>query len=129
MNLHLLTSRARPGHLILLGASSALLLSSGCVVYSRPGPPPPPVVYAQPGYAEPGEVVVTEDAPPPVAEVVGIAPGPGFLWVGGYYHWNYGRWVWMRGHYERPPHPGAVWVRPRYAYRGGARIYVRGYWR
>ena len=101
--------------------ASVLAFTSGCVVAVRPAP-----VAAV--YAEPAEVVVTEEPPAPVAEVVGVAPGPGFIWIGGYYHWYGGRWVWYRGHYERPPHPGAAWVRPRYVVRGGTRVYVRGYW-
>jgi hypothetical protein len=102
--------------------ASLLALNSGCVVAVRPGPAA--VVYSQPD-----EVVVDQDPPAAQYEVVGVSPGPGFLWVGGYYHWYGNRWAWNAGHYERPPHPGAVWVHPRYAYRGSARIYVRGYWR
>src|SRR5271163_2924184 len=73
---------------------SVLALSSGCVVAVRPAP----VVYEQPVGA-PGEVVVSEDPPAPVYETVGIAPGPGYLWIGGYYHWSGAGWVWYRGHY------------------------------
>jgi len=101
--------------------AAALTLTSGCVVAVRPAP-------VATVYAAPAEVVVTEEPPAPVAEVVGIAPGPGLIWIGGYYHWYGGRWVWYRGHYERPPHPGAVWVRARYELRGGRRVYIRGYW-
>jgi hypothetical protein len=101
----------------VLGA--LLALGSGCVVAVRPAPV---------AYAEPGEVVVDQDPPPAQVEVVGVAPAPGYFWVGGYYHWYGNRWAWRAGHYERPPHAGAVWVRPRYTYRGNARIYVRGYW-
>ena len=68
--------------------------------------------------------MVDQDPPAPQYEVVGVAPGPGFLWIGGYYHWYGGRWVWYRGHYERPPHLGAVWVHPRYEFRGGRRVSV-----
>jgi hypothetical protein len=92
-----------------------------------PGPPPPPV--AESYYGEPAEVVVNQEPPPPYAEVVGVAPAPGYIWVGGYWHWYGNRWVWYRGHYMRPPHAGAVWVAPRYVFRNGTRIYVRGYWR
>jgi hypothetical protein len=99
---------------------SLLALGTGCVVAVRPAP----VVYSE----QPGEVVVDNDPPPAQAEVVGVAPGPGFIWIGGYYHWYGNRWAWRGGHYERPPHNGAVWVRPRYAFRGNRRVYVRGYW-
>jgi hypothetical protein len=107
--------------------ASLLVLTSGCVVAVRPAPAP--VVYEQTVPAgAPGEVVVTEEPPAPIYETVGIAPGPGYLWIGGYYHWN-GRWVWYRGHYARPPHPGAAWIRARYEFRGGRRVYIAGYWR
>jgi hypothetical protein len=101
--------------------AALLTLGTGCVVAVRPAP-------VATVYAEPGEVVVNSEAPAPIYETVGVAPGPGFFWVGGYYHWYGNHWGWRAGHYERPPHPGARWIAPRYAYRGGARIYVRGYW-
>jgi hypothetical protein len=104
---------------------SVLALMSGCVVAVRPAP----VVYSEPMYTQPaGEVVVDSDPPPPQYEVVGVAPGPGFIWVGGYWHWN-GRWVWYGGHYARPPHPGAVWIHARYEWHGGRRVYIAGFWR
>jgi hypothetical protein len=102
--------------------TSVLALTSGCVVAVRPAP-----VAVE--YSEPGEVVVDTAPPPPVYETVGIAPGPGYFWIGGYYHWSGARWVWNRGHYARPPHPGAAWIGPRYAVRGGRNVYIRGYWR
>jgi WXXGXW repeat (2 copies) len=96
--------------------------SSGCVVAVRPAP-----VAAV--YTEPAEVVVNEAPPAPLAEVVTVAPGPGYLWIGGYYHWYGGRWVWYRGHYERPPRAGMHWIAARYEFRGGARVYIAGHWR
>jgi hypothetical protein len=107
-------TRAALGAAALL---SALGLMSGCVVAVRPAP----VVYTQPAVEEPGgEVVVDSDPPPPQYEVVGVAPGPGYVWIGGYYHWAGARWVWYGGHYERPPHPGARWVAARYEFRAGS---------
>jgi len=106
--------------------AAVLSLTSGCVVAVHPAP----VVYEQPvPAAAPGEVVVTEEPPAPLYETVGVAPGPGYLWIGGYYHWNGGGWVWYRGHYARPPHPGAAWVHARYEFRGGRRVYIAGFWR
>jgi hypothetical protein len=122
------SSAARPARVALGGAAllSALALMSGCVVAVRPAP----VVYTQPAYSEPaGEVVVDSAPPPPQYEVIGVAPGPGYLWIGGYYHWLGGRWVWYRGHYELPPRAGAHWVAARYDFRFGHRVYIRGYWR
>ena len=45
---------------------------------------------------------------PPVETIV-VAPGPGYVWIGGEWLWN-GRWVWVTGHWGYPPHPHAVWV-------------------
>jgi hypothetical protein len=104
-----------------LTLASILALVAGCVVV-RPAP-----VAAV--YAEPSEVVVDAAPPPPLYEAVAVAPGPGFVWIGGYYHWSGARWVWNRGHYEHPPRAGARWFGPRYEVRGGRRVYIRGYWR
>jgi hypothetical protein len=114
--------------LILLGTASTLVVT-GCVVHehvSYVGPGPATAVVAQ----EPvgAEVVVTEAPPPPVTEVVTLAPAPGFVWIGGCWVWR-GHWVWERGHWARPPHRGAVWVPHRYMYRNGVHVFVRGGWR
>jgi len=113
----------------VLPAWAASLLLVGCVVRER-------VVYRQPA---PGttvvteapasaEVVVTEAPPAPIVEEVVVAPGPGYVWIGGVWAWH-GRWVWERGHWGRPPRRGATWVPHRYVYRNGAHVFVRGGWR
>src|SRR5271157_1756925 len=68
---------------------SALAITAGCVVAVRPAPVG--VVYT-----EPGEVVVADAPPAPIVEAVRIAPGPGYFWIGGYYHWYGNRWGWVR---------------------------------
>jgi hypothetical protein len=130
MNTITLTENMRPSLLRAVAGAAAiasvLALTPGCVVREAPAP----VVYEQPvPPGPPGEVVVDEAPPAPIYETVGIAPGPGFVWIGGYYHWYGGRWQWYRGHYARPPHPGAAWIGARYEFRGGRRVYIRGYWR
>lgn len=126
MNLNTLGQLTRLPLVRAAGVASILAGTSGCVVAVRPAPPP--VVYEQPAGA-PGEVVVTSEPPAPLYEAVGIAPGPGFIWIGGYYHWNGGGWAWRGGRWARPPHPGAAWIRARYEWRGGRRVYIGGYWR
>ncbi len=107
---------------IALMAVTGSMLLGGCVYRER-------VVYREPGSgAVEGEVIVTEAPPPPIVEEVAIAPGPGFIWVGGCWIWH-GHWVWSHGRWARPPHRGAVWMAPRYVYRGGAHVWIRGGWR
>jgi hypothetical protein len=75
----------------LLGAALAL---SGCVVAPAPG------YYG-------ARVMV---APPPLrAEVYGVAPYPGYFWMGGYWNWVGGRHVWVDGHWQAPRR-GYAWV-------------------
>lgn len=100
--------------LVLAGAC----LLTGCVYRER-------VVYRPPAAAE---VVATEAPPLPQAEVITVAPGPDFVWIGGGWVWR-SRWVWERGHWEHPPRIGAVWVPHHYEYRGGRHIFIRGGWR
>jgi hypothetical protein len=68
--------------------------------------------------------------PPPLrAEYYGPAPGPGFVWVGGYWNWRGNAYAWTPGYWGRPPRPRAVWVSPSWEHRGGRYQFRRGYWR
>lgn len=74
-----------------------------------------------------GIAVGTPPPPPPVAAVVTPvvpAPGPGYVWVPGYWDWVDGRWVWIEGRWVLPPRGHAVWVAPAIEFR-----LHRGHWR
>jgi hypothetical protein len=67
-------------------------------------------------------------APPPPPAAVAYyppSPGPGYVWVSGYYNRVGPRYVWRAGYWSRPPYAGAEWVAPRHA---GQRYY-NGHWR
>ena len=73
-----------------------------------------------------GEVVAVE---PPVAqaEIIGVAPHPGWIWQPGYYDWVGGRHVWVRGAWVEG-RAGYHWV-PHTWVREGAGWHLReGYW-
>ncbi|AZC19651.1 MULTISPECIES: YXWGXW repeat-containing protein [Pseudomonas] len=38
--------------------------------------------------------------PPPIVEVVPVAPAPGYHWVAGHYRWRADQWVWVPGHWR-----------------------------
>ena len=64
---------------------------------------------------------------PPRPHVIRVRPdppGPGYVWVEGYWYPVRGRYVWHRGYWTRPPYGGAAWVGPRYE----DRRYYHGYW-
>ena len=77
----------------------------------RPGPPTTVVVAPPP---QGGQVVIVTAPPPPRREVAYAPPGPGFIWINGYWAWRGGRYVWIAGRYERPPHGHRQWVEPRW---------------
>ncbi len=65
--------------------------------------------------------------PGPYAEVMIGSPGPGYVWIGGYWGWSHGRYVWIRGHWAR--HRGRTWVPGGWERHGEHYEYHRGHWR
>jgi WXXGXW repeat (2 copies) len=80
--------------------------------------------------AEPrGRVYVRVAPPPPVVERVIVQPGPGYVWVPGYYVWTGARYQWRAGAWQRPPRPRAVWVAPHWRHDRRGWFLVEGHWR
>ena len=99
-------------------ASTALaVVLSGCVVAARVPLPVVPVIYV-------------DRAPPvPYNEVVTVSPGPGYVWVGGFYGWTGRDYVWTRGYWSLPARGYSHW-NPGYWHRDGRGHYwVAGHWR
>ena len=78
-----------------------------------------------------GRAVYYANVPPPPlrAEVIGVGPGPGYVWVNGYWGWQGNRHVWIGGSWRRPPRARAVWIAPRWEARGGRYYFHEGRWR
>ena len=68
---------------VLIGASQL----AGCIVREEP---PPRRVY------------VYDNPPPPEVDVVSVAPGPDFVWIGGIYVHEGDHWRWHHGYYGHP---------------------------
>jgi YXWGXW repeat-containing protein len=84
--------------------------------------------YGTAGVVAPSAEVTIESAPPPMRhEVVVASPGPGFVWVAGYWDWDGATYLWVPGSWVTVD-AGYTWVRPRYVRRGGGWVYVRGYY-
>jgi hypothetical protein len=73
--------------------------------------------------------VMAYGPPPPRYAVVGVAPGPGYVWTAGFWDLRGSRWVWVEGRWMRPPRYGASWVRPEWRHEGNRWRYYHGYWR
>lgn len=67
--------------------------------------------------------------PEPMYESCGRMPGPGYVWVNGFWRWGGARYVWAPGFWMRPPHPRASWVAGGWM-RGPSGFHFRaGFWR
>ncbi len=98
----------------LHGLAIAALLLGGCVV-RVPGPPV-------------GVVYAPVPPPAPRTEIIGVAPGPEYFWVGGHYYWSGGVYAWRPGYWERH-RPGHVWVPGYWDRHPHGHYWVEGHWR
>jgi hypothetical protein len=73
------------------------------------------------------------EAPPPAPRqevIVGVSPGPGFVWIGGYWDGAPGHYAWVGGHWDRPPHEHSQWFAPHWDKdRDGHYHQTKGEWR
>ena len=103
-------SRLRQSALVL-GFTLAL---GGCVVAPAP-------YY--------GGAAVTLAPPAPRVEYYGAAPYPGYFWIGGYWNWGGGRYVWVPGRWARPPYPRARWAPGHWGHDRHGYYWIDGRWR
>ena len=83
------------------------------------------VVVPDQGHYVGGVVMV---APPaPRVEVIGVAPNPGYVWIGGYWNWVGGRHVWVGGRWDHG-RPGYHWVPHTWERSGGGWRMHQGHW-
>ena len=96
---------------VLLGMVLASFIMAGCGAHVR--------AY---GY-------VSAPPPPPRVEAYGVAPGPGVVWIGGYWRWVGRDYVWTPGRWVRPPRRGAVWAPGYWEHRHNRYRWHEGRWR
>jgi hypothetical protein len=96
---------------LLLPLSFAVISLAGCagrvgVTYYAPVPPPPLQV-----------------------EPYGVSPGPGNVWITGYWGYEGGHHVWHAGRWEKPPHPNAHYIPARWDRKGNQYAFRDGHWK
>jgi len=71
--------------------------------------------------------VYVRTAPPPVrAEVVGVPPYAGAVWVPGHWEWH-GNWIWSPGRWVKAPKE-KVWVAGHWQSTPRGWKWVNGHW-
>jgi hypothetical protein len=95
-------------------------LATGCFVFLTACAVEQPAVVHQP-----------PPPPPAPAEVIPAAPGPGYVWMPGYWSWRGPRrgYAWVPGAYTVPAPPAYAWVPGHWAERPGGWVWVEGHWR
>ncbi len=97
---------------ICLGAAVLAVSLGGCVA----GP-------------EPGTVYASFAPPTAEVEVVGVAPGPAYVWIGGHHVWRGGGYHWEPGRFEKRPQPGARWVPGQWRHHSHGWYWRDGRWK
>ncbi len=70
---------------------------------------------------------IETEPPPPRVEVIGAAPAPGYVWIGGNWAWK-GAWVWQAGRWEAPPSHDAVYIHGYWRHGSTGYSYMEGHW-
>jgi hypothetical protein len=104
---HLLRS---PGASIRLAGGLGLLSLAGFSTHS---------VSASPVLADISiriNVPVVEAPPPPPREevIVGVSPGPDYVWIGGYWDGSPGHYYWVSGRWDHAPNGRGQWSAPHW---------------
>src|SRR5215472_1665824 len=68
-------------------------------------------------------------APPPIPVYAQpICPGPGFVWVPGYWAFGPDGYYWVPGYWVLPPFIGALWTPGYWGWGNGLYVWHAGYW-
>jgi hypothetical protein len=88
-------------------------------------------LVAPPALAQQKDVIVEEiiPIPPDEIEVIEEMPaGEDLLWVPGYWERDPGKWTWIKGRWEEPPHEKAHWRKGHWKWHEGKWHWQRGHW-
>jgi hypothetical protein len=104
---------------LLLCASTATLILGAAPIGA----------FITPAEAQVAVTISASVAPPllPVYEQPPI-PGPGYLWIPGYWAWDGTEYYWTPGYWATPPAVGLYWTPPYWAWSNGVFVFNAGYW-
>jgi hypothetical protein len=76
------------------------------------------------------DVSISATIAPPLLPVYAqpAIPGPGYLWIPGYWAWDGQEYFWTPGYWSMPPTVGFYWTPPYWGWLNGAYVFNAGYW-
>jgi hypothetical protein len=77
----------------------------------------------------PGVVLVDRGPPAMRHEVVVVSPGPGFVWIYGYWSWGRNEYHWVPGRWLRPDRGFREWEPGRWVHSRRGWYWREGRWR
>jgi len=105
-------------------ASTSML---ACTIKESRGPYQPGTTRSYVAVGSGQTFAVRGYPPAPLRERITAAPGTGYVWIDGYWHWYGSEWQWRGGHWVAD-RPGFVYVSPYYEYGYAGYSYRTGYW-
>jgi len=88
------------------------------------------LLFALPAAASARPRVYVRVGPPaPIVDVRRVAPGPRYVWVGGYHRWTGRAYVWSPGRWVTPPRHRTAWIPARWVHDRRGWYLVPGRWR
>lgn len=108
----------KPMRLLICASTVSLILGAA-----------PTGAFITPAQAQVADSVSAGVAPPllPVYAQPPI-PGPGYLWVPGYWAWDGQEYYWVPGYWATPPAADLLWTPPYWAWNDGVYDFYPGYW-
>jgi hypothetical protein len=77
----------------------------------------------------PGALYVVRRPPPVRAEVIGVAPRPGLVWIGGFWRWGGADYAWVPGRWAAPARGNRLWTPGHWRHTRRGWYWVEGRWR
>ncbi len=108
--------------LLLCGSAAALILCAA---------PGGDFAFVAPAHAQADVAFAASIAPPPLpAYSQTTIPGPGYIWIPGYWAWDRKGYYWTPGYWARPPAADLLWTPGYWAWNDRDHDYVfhSGYW-
>ena len=115
-------SMLRPLRLLLCASAAALILGAAAGG---------DFAFVAPVRAQADVAFIASIAPPPLPAYSQPAiPGPGYMWIPGYWGWNGAGYYWVPGYWALPPAAGLLWTPGYWAWSDTDHDYVfhSGYW-